>query len=81
MKDAGEICPPVAPAHNLRRNGAFIKQPKERVSFPRTRCQLLPISPAPGRGYRSPSLLGTGAAEVQAPRSKAWIQLLALSHQ
>lgn len=33
---------------------AFIKQPKEGVSFPRTRCQLFPISPAPWKRLQEP---------------------------
>lgn len=60
---------------------AFIKLPKEGVSFPRTRCQLFPISPAPWKTLQEPlSLCGMGAAEVQAvcengvPVSQAWIQ-------
>lgn len=46
---------------------AFIKQPKEGVRFPRTHCQLFPISPAPWKRLQEPlSLSGMGAAEVQA---------------
>lgn len=63
---------------------AFIKQPKEGVRFPRTHCQLFPISPAPWKRLQEPlSLCVMGAAEVQpvcengAPVSRAQTALRA----
>lgn len=62
----------------------FIKQPKEGVRFPRTHCQLFPISPAPWKRLQEPlSLCGMGAAEEQpvcengAPVSRAQTALRA----